>query len=140
MKKLILITAALLLVAGTNFGQTLQKGNLVGFHVGTVILDPDVTSNQFNDFYLNKYIPELEKQFQGDIKVYLAVGDRGDDENLVGAFWVFKSVEVRDKYFSQEGTMTELFNSKMEKIQPIHEELNKLGIYSEKHYTDWVIQ
>ncbi len=140
MKKLILTAAALLLLAGTTFGQTLQKGNLVGFHVGTTILESDVTYNQFMDFYQNKYIPEFEKQFQGDIKVYIAVGDRGNDENCEGTFWVFKSVEVRDKYFSQEGTGTELFNSKLEKLQPVQEELNKLGIYSEKHYTDWVIQ
>ena len=140
MKKLILTAALILLVVGTTFGQTLQKGSLVGFHVGTIILDPDVTYNQYKDFYLNKYIPEFEKQFQGDIKMYSAEGDRGDDENCGSMILVFKSVEIRDKYFKQEGSSTELYNSKLEKIQPIWEELNKLGIYSEKHYTDWVIQ
>jgi len=139
MKKLVLLTA-LILLSGLTFGQTFQKGNLVGFHVGTVILDPDITLNQYNDFYLNKFIPEFEKQFQGDIKMYSAVGDRGDDENLVGFFWVFKSVEVRNKYFTQDGTATELFNSKLGNIQAINEELNKLGTFSQKHYTDWVIQ
>lgn len=139
MKKLIL-TAALILVVGTTFGQTLQKGNLVGFHVGTVILDPDVTYNQYKDFVINKQIPAFEKQFQGDIKVYLADGDRGDDENCVSTFYVFKSVEVRDKYFTKEGSPTELFNSKMGNIQAINDEADKLGTISRKHYTDWVIQ
>ena len=139
MKKLLLLSA-LILLSGLTFGQTFQKGNLVGFHVGTVILDPDVTPNQYNDFYLNKFIPEFEKQFEGEIKLYVALGDRGDDENLVGAFWVFKSVEVRDKYFTQDGTSTELFNSRLGNMQAINEELNKLGTFSRKHYTDWVIQ
>ena len=139
MKKLIL-TAALILVVGTTFGQTFQKGNLVGFHVGTIILDPDVTFNQYKDFLHNKYIPEYDKQFQEEIKMYAAEGDRGDDENCGSLILVFKSVEVRDKYFTQEGSPTELYNSKFEKIQPIWEELNKLGTFSQKHFTDWVIQ
>jgi len=99
MKKLIL-TAAFIIVAGATFGQTFQKGNLIGHHVGIIILDPDVTYNQYKDFYLNKYIPAFNKQFQGDIKLYHAEGDRGDDENCVSDFIVFKSVEVRDKYFT----------------------------------------
>ncbi|MBA7516810.1 hypothetical protein ES705_08859 [subsurface metagenome] len=121
MKKLILL-AAFIIVAGATLGQTLQKGNLVGLHVGTIILDPDVTYNQWKDFMINKYIPEFEKQFQGDIKMYLAEGDRGDEENCISIFWVFKSMEVRDKYFTQEGSSTELFKSKFEKIQPISED------------------
>ncbi len=50
MKKLILL-AALVLVACTIFGQTLQKGNLVGVHVLDVIIQPDVTYNQWKDFF-----------------------------------------------------------------------------------------
>ena len=137
MKKLIL-TAALILVVGTTFGQTLQKGNLVGFHVITINLDPDVTMNQFIDFFSNKLIPEYEKNFPG-VKSYIAKGIRGENENSYVWIMLFESVEDRDKYFNEDGTCNELGNSAMEKLQPIIEEGSKLGTFTTT-YTDWVIQ
>ena len=137
MKKLIL-TAALILVVVTTFGQTLQKGNLIGFHVGTVILDPDVTMNQYKDFILNKMIPEFEKNFPG-MKLYLAKGIRGENENGFGMLYFADSVEDRDKYWNEDGTLNELGNSAYEKLQPMIEEGSKLGTFTSS-YTDWVIQ
>ena len=137
MKKLIL-TAALILVVGTTFGQTFQKGNLVGFHVMTINLDPDVTMNQFMDFFTNKVGPEFEKNFPG-IKTYIAKGIRGENKNSFGLIYLFETEEIRNKYFNEDGTFTELGNSAFEKIQPISEELSKLGTYT-TIYTDWVIQ
>ena len=136
MKKLIL-TAALILVVGTTFGQTLQKGNFIGLHVMTINLDPDVTMNQFLDFYVNKYIPEFEKNFPG-VKLYIVKGIRGENENSFGSVYLFDSEEVRDKYF-ENGTLTELGKSASEKLQPTTEELQKLGTVTST-YTDWVIQ
>lgn len=140
MKKLIFLAAFLVIMAGAIFGQTLQKGNVIGMHVGTMILDPNVTYNQFKDFWINKYIPEWDKQLQGDIKLVLAEGDRGADVNCISVMYVFKSVEVRDKYFSKEGSMTEFANTQFAKLSTIEAEFSKLGTYSEKHYTDWIIQ
>jgi hypothetical protein len=137
MKKLIL-TAALILVVGTTFGQTFQKGNLVGHHVMTINLDPDATMNQFKDFILNKFIPESEKNFSG-MKVYLAKGIRGENENSFGLFYIADSVEDRDKYWNKDGTLNELGNSAWEKLQPMIEEGEKLGTFTST-YTDWVIQ
>lgn len=136
MEKLIL-TAALILVVGTTFGQTLQKGNFIGLHVITINLDPDVTMNQFLDFYVNKYIPEFEKNFPG-VKLYIVKGIRGENENSFGSVYLFDSEEVRDKYF-ENGTLTELGKSASEKLQPTTEELQKLGTLTST-YTDWVIQ
>ena len=67
MKKLILTAAALILVVGTTFGQTLQKGNLIGTHVTTVDLKPDVTMEQYQEFYISKVIPEFEKHYTGSV-------------------------------------------------------------------------
>ena len=136
MKKLI-FTAALILVVGTTFGQTLQKGNFIGLHVMTINLDPDVTMNQYLDFYVNKYIPEFEKNFPG-VKLYIAKGIRGENENSFGTIFFSDSEEVRDKYF-ENATLNELGKSAFEKLQPTTEELQKLGTYTST-YTDWVIQ
>ena len=136
MKKIILL-AAFVIVTGATFGQTLQKGNLVGLHVMTINLDPDVTMNQYLVFYVNKYIPEFEKNFPG-VKLYLIKGIRGENENNFGRIYFFDSEEVRDKYF-ENGTLNELGKSAFEKLQPITDELQKLGTYTST-YTDWIIQ
>jgi len=115
MKKLI-IAAAFILLTGVAFGQTLQKGSIIGVHVIKVTLDPDVTFNQWENFGLTKFIPTFDEEFQGDIELYYTKVDRGDDENGLGLIYVFKSIEVRAKYFTQEGATTELFNSKNEKV------------------------
>ena len=137
MKKLF-ITTAFILLAGVAFGQSLQKGNLVGFHVMTINLDPNVTMNQFMDFYVNKYIPEFEKILPG-VKLYIAKSIRGENENNFGLIYIFDSEKNRDKYHNEDGTYNELGNSTAEKLQPITEELNKLGTYSST-YDDWIIQ
>ena len=138
MKKLLLTTAVLLLMAGTTFGQTLQKGNLLGFHVTTVELKPDVTMEQFQEFFISKFIPEIEKNRPG-WKAYPVKGIRGENENSFGVIYVIKSEEYRDKYFNEDGSLNELGTATWEKLNPLLEELEKLGT-STSTYTDWIVQ
>jgi hypothetical protein len=70
------------LLANFSFGQTLQKGNLLGLHVMTINLKPNVTMDDFKTFFINKVIPEYEKQFQP--KGYLVKCVRGESENSFG--------------------------------------------------------
>jgi len=76
--------------------------------------------------------------------MYYAEVNRGDDEHGISLIYFFKSLEVRDKYFTKEGNGTELWNTKWEKImQSIPaEENSKLGTsdWTGKHYNDWIIQ
>ena len=136
MKKLLIITV-LLLFAGIAFGQTLKKGAVAAVQELTVTLDPDVTMNQYLDFYKNKFIPAIEKAYQGS-KGFLLKGDRGQLKNKIGGIWYFESAELRDKYWDSEGQATELGTAAAEKIAPIAEELQKLGETTWK-YTDWII-
>ena len=76
-----IIGAAFILIAGVAFGQTLQKGSILALHVISVNLDPDVTFNQWENFGLTKFIPALNEEFQGDIELYYAKVDRGDEQN-----------------------------------------------------------
>ena len=139
MKKFIFITA-FIIMAGIAYGQTYEKGNVIGQHVVNIVLDPDVTFNQYKDFMINKYIPEFNKVLKGDIKLYIAEGERGADVNCISFLYVFKSVEMRDKYFDEQGQATELANSKFGQLSAIGEERDKLGTSIGKHYTDWVMQ
>jgi hypothetical protein len=137
MKKLLLI-AAVILIAGITYGQSLQKGNLVGTHTITVSLKPGATMEKFTDFYKTKVIPEMEKNMPY-WKVYLVKGLRGENINSFGLIIVVKSVQDRDKYYNADESDSELGKSTNVKLKPVMDELEKLGTYSSK-YTDWIVQ
>ena len=81
--KTIYITATLIVLNGLVYGQTLKKGNLVGIHVITIELNPGVTMQEFQDFHINKLVPEYEKHYIG-WQMYLAKGVRGENKNTYG--------------------------------------------------------
>lgn len=139
MKKLI-IAAAFILLAGVAFGQTLQKGNLVGVHANDIILQPDVTYNQWKDFMLNKFIPKVNEVFQGDAKMYLLEWIRGESKNEIGTIFIYKSEAARDKYHNDDESFTDLGKEMMEKLNPVLEERGKLEKESNSKYTDWIVQ
>lgn len=63
-EKLFVITA-LLIFAGIASGQTLKKGSIVSISYYEVILQPDVTMNQYLEFLNTKYKAAFEKAFPG---------------------------------------------------------------------------
>ena len=136
MKKLIFITA-FIIMAGVSFGQTLQKGNFIGFHVYTVNLEPDVTMNQFLEVWKNKVVPAYEKNLQA--KAYIVKGIRGECENCFASMAIWESEAIRDKFYKQDGGLNEVGQAAMDKCQPALDELAKLGELTSK-YTDWIIQ
>jgi len=122
--------------------QTLKKGAVVCVNTYTFTLNPDVTMNQFLDFYVNKYIPEFEKNYPG-VKSYLLWGDRGEKKNQIGTIDVYESVAVRDKYYPIENdtTMTEAVKLANEKMKVINQESGKFFIGDgTRTYTDWIIK
>ena len=141
MKKLILAAALLMLPAGPSFGQALKKGNLVGIHNYSVKLNPGVTREQYTDSILNRLFPEMEKNFQG-LRMCLAKRVRGENDKPefdVAFIFVFASEKDRGKYFTDAGGPTELGEAVNKKLEPISEELGKLGAATRDRYTDWVI-
>lgn len=137
MKKL-LIVSVMILFSGISFSQSLQKGNLIGFHVLDIHLNPDVTYNEVQEFTMNKLIPEFEKNFGS--KVYSVKGIRGEHKYRYGMIYIYNSEEDRNKHWNDDGTLTELGTEAMQKMQPTMEEFqNKFGIF-EYTYTDWLVQ
>lgn len=136
MKKLI-ITAVFILFVEVIFGQTLQEGNLVGVHVITIELNSGVTMGQFQKFHVNTLIPEYERNYPG-WQLYLAKGIRGENQNTYGWIIIVESEEVRNKYYNDDGTITEFGQSAANKMTPILEEAEKFGKLK-RTYTDWII-
>ncbi|MDF1558755.1 MAG: hypothetical protein P1P83_00970 [Bacteroidales bacterium] len=137
MKK-ILLSIALILFTLMLSGQTLQKGQVIGFHVITPELNPDVTFNQWNAFAMDKYLPAFNKEFEGEITLYWLSGERGKYKNSVAFMIVFKSLEVRNKYIPEVSTQSDLFKARLEKVTPILDEWMKMGTYTSE-WSDWVI-
>ena len=136
MKKLI-IAAAFILFTGVAFGQTLTKGSVIGVHAYNITLQPDVTMNQFLEFWTNKIIPEMEKAWPG-AKQILMKGDRGEHKYGFASITYFESIEQRDKLFPTEGDPNDAPIPEL--LVPIFEELGKYILSYEDDYTDYVIQ
>jgi hypothetical protein len=122
--------------------QTLKKGAVIAINTYTFTLKPEVTINQFMDFFVNKYIPEFEKNYPG-VKEFLLYGNRGEKKNQIGVLEYFESIAVRDKYYPVENdtTMSVVVKAAEEKMKAINEEQGKFFVGDGiRVYTDWVIK
>jgi hypothetical protein len=137
MKKLILI-AAMILMAGITFGQTLQKGALIGMHTVSPLLSPGISIDQYLSFVNNKLIPAYEKSFPG-LKCYLLKSKRGECVGCVILVFFFESEAIRDKYFKPDGDYTDLGLKGKKNMQSVSDEMSKMD-KSTEIYTDYVIQ
>lgn len=138
MKKLAIITA-LILFAGISFGQSLKSGSIVAVHHYKIVLQPDVTFNQFMEFMENTYKPSFEKAFPGTEIIGLW-GDRGELKNTFAGVVIFDSMETRDKYFPVEDEGGENWTEEQQKTwQNIRDGIGKLTLDFATIYTDWKV-
>jgi len=63
----------------------------------------------------------------------------GECVGCIGFLYFMESAEVRDKYWKEDGSYTELGEAAFEKIQPVMVEFGQLAEWSTS-YTDWLIQ
>lgn len=115
----------------------LESGNLFGLHSYEISLKENVTPDQFEKYYNDKYIPALEESMPG-VKLYLLKGERGEYEGKYGAVIYFKSLEERDMWIPEPGSMSEEGKKAMERLQPYTDKLNEMMTNKSK-YTDWIV-
>jgi hypothetical protein len=138
MKKLV-FTTAMVLLSLTLFSQNLQKGNLLGHHSGPLVLQPDITLNQYVSFVKEKLIPGYEKSFPG-VKVYALKGIRGEFADAISLLMIFPSEAVRDKYFKPDGGFNEVGEAANKNMTSLYEETNKfVKNWASDKYTDWLV-
>jgi hypothetical protein len=138
--KRIIFLLAVFLITGIAFGQTLKKGAVVIVNTYEMTLKPDVTMNQFLDFYMNTYIPEFEKNYPG-LKVFITYGDRGAHKYEIGEIMYCESVEIRDKYWpTEDGEVSEAARTAEAKMAQVNQESSKYVLDGKRTYTDWVIK
>lgn len=137
MKRIFLI-AAMILIAEFTFGQTLQKGALVGLHKIAPVLAPGVSMDQYLTFIKNKLIPAYEKNYPG-LRCFLLKSKRGECTDCMILVFLFKSEAVRDKYFKSDGDYTSSGLEGKKNMQSVLDEVSRMD-QSKEVYTDYVVQ
>jgi hypothetical protein len=140
MKK-VLFAFAFALLAIFSFGQTIHKGSLLGLHTSTPNLKEGVTMEDYAKFFTSKAVPAYEKAFPG-IKMYLIKSLRGQDSSSIGVIYMFNSEADRNKYFNNDGTMTDLGKAASAKLGDIGKEFDKYETSSNApdKYNDWLVE
>lgn len=138
MKKIIL-SLAFILLTGIIFGQTFRKGDVLGIHIANYNLQPGVTIEQAEDFLVNEYCQAFNNAFDGMSAIPLK-GLRGEDAGKIAVIFYLESDDVRNKYWAEEGVLTEAGEAAWAEIQPMLEEYSELMIQVSDPYTDWEIQ
>lgn len=140
MKK-VLIFLAIALTGNCSFGQTLQKGNVLGLHITVPNLKDGVSMEDYTNFFTGKMIPAYEKAFPG-VKAYLIKSLRGQDEGSMGVIFIFSSEAARNKYFNDDGTLTKLGNEASAKMGDADKEEDKYVTSSTgpDKYNDWLVE
>lgn len=118
-------------------GPKLQSGNIFGLHAMNIKLKENVTSTEFEKFFLEEYAPKFEEHFPG-IKLYLLKGERGENEGKYGEFIYFKSLDERNYWIPEPGNMSDKGKEAMSKFQPTQDKLIEM-IEWKTVYTDWLV-
>lgn len=136
--KRVLIASAFILFAGFSFGQTIHKGGVLALHHHQVTLSEGVSIDQYNDFMSNKVVPAMQKAFHAKqpTKILQGIGVNNKHEYATLTYW--ESLEVFRSYWNEDGTSTEKGSEAMAKVQPLIDELNKLGTFTMVP-GDWLI-
>ena len=138
MRTSVLAVSLIALTSSVAQAQELKKGNVVGTHVMTIKLEPGVTLEKFTAFYVEKVVPAFEKNWPG-WKLYPVRRIRGEKAEGFGLLIVIPSEAERDKYYNADGTPSELGKAANARVQPIVDELTKLGTITADPYVDWLV-
>ena len=115
-----------------------HKGASFGLHQLTVELEPGVSMDQFMEYMIDDYIPEVEKHYNG-VKI-LVMQKRGPgNENQIAWVYYFRSVRSRDALWPEADTPSEEAEEALNQIQPVLFKLLEMGTWTES-YGVWIIQ
>ena len=85
-------------------------------HESQIILRPDISYNQYNQFLPDKLFPKIEAAYKGDVELYLIEGIIGENSDNWGWIFLLKSAEARDKWIDEEGGIKEALREEFFKV------------------------
>jgi hypothetical protein len=126
----------------SDYGQPIQKENMLGIHTFTVELKPNVTMEQVLEFYKTKWAPAADKYFGW--KCFFGkcvIGDKCAENKIIMIFQ-HKTEADRNKYFKMaEGgrDLNELGQKAWAQFAPTNDALKQLATVKDE-WADWVIK
>lgn len=109
--------------------QSLKKGNFIWTHIVTYELAEGVTFEQFENHFLNEFIPKYEEICPG-WEFVLLKGQIGVYKDKMMVIIKMESAEILAKYYNADGTPTELRKEKGTELKPLYEKLNEYVTYT----------
>jgi hypothetical protein len=130
----VLLTAAILISGLSVFGQRFKPGAIVG--IATVKpATEEMTDDQFEAFYLKELFPAFNKAFP-TVPICLMKGERGKRVGKYAEFWVFESLEHRNKYWPEQGKSTEEAKKAFDNMRELQDRMMKM---TKSSFTDYVV-
>ena len=105
-----------------------------GIHV--VKLNEGITTEFFEEFVTEEFLPALPLESTPGVKVYLLKGDRGDSIHKYIRMFEFDSVETRDRYFPEP---TAISPGLAKLMAPLRELSQTWTAASRRTKTDYVV-
>jgi hypothetical protein len=136
------VVALAALLTGVSHAEGLEPGNLMGLHMVSVTLKPNISLDEFEKAFVRDVLPEYEKNWPG-LKAYLLKPFFHDSKNQFAIVWLFKTVGDRNRNFDANDRANELERAALAKVRPVEDRFKqKYGTYSVTytHDDDWVVQ
>ena len=109
-----------------------------------VKLKEGVSAEDFETFYREEFLPASSMNPIPGITFVVIKGERGEHVGRYMSAWVFDSIEVRDLYFPETATPSELFQAanaaRNEALDPLWDKWNEYVDGPEEDvFTDYVV-
>jgi hypothetical protein len=88
---------------------------------------------------MSEWLPALNKEFNGDCKVYFIEGERGHYKGSSALLLVFKSVEARNKYWPEFQKSSDAYNIIFNKLLPLKKKFDDLGVFNIESSSGWIV-
>ena len=131
----ILLIAAILISCLSVYGQQVKPGNVVGVAKVKPATE-GMTNDQFETYYLEEFFPVFNKAFSS-IPISLMKKLKGKRMGEYAEFYVFESLEERNRWFPKPGVSSEEIKKGFENMgetwNKYHEKVSSLA------YTDYLV-
>jgi hypothetical protein len=109
------------------FGKTIdvKAGNVVGVYESEFTLEEGMSYEELEQFFQKEYGPAFRKSFPG-VQYCVLKGDRGERTGKYTEFVVCESLAEYNKWFTEEGKMTEKAKQALDNMREIQDRLEKM--------------
>ncbi len=98
----LIFTAAFLIIGLSVHSQNVIHGSIVGITEIDINFPEDMSNKQLEKFFLEEFLPAFSEAFP-TVPFSLLKGDRGNRAGKYTEFYVFESLEERNRWFPEEG-------------------------------------